>query len=207
MFSIIILALVFILIAVRHIGSFRLRIWQVMLAGAAAVLAARQITIPDAVKAINLDVILFLFGMFAIGQALEESGYLARLSQRLFSLGTSAGALMFIIIFGSGLLAAFLMNDTMAIVCTPPACCTGQEQQNPRRPPAAGACFRNHDRKRIKPDREPPEPSDSFERGNHQPFSYIHKISRNTHGHKPGNSIFYVETLLSAIFQKSASDI
>ncbi len=119
MFSIIILALVFILIAVRHIGSFRLRIWQVMLAGAAAVLAARQITIPDAVKAINLDVILFLFGMFAIGQALEESGYLAHLSQRLFSLGTSAGALMFIIIFGSGLLAAFLMNDTMAIVCTP----------------------------------------------------------------------------------------
>ena len=90
-----------------------------MLAGGVLVLATRQITFPDAIKAINLDVILFLFGMFAIGQALEESGYLAHLSQRLFKLGTTAGSLMFIVVFGSGLLAAFLMNDTMAIVCTP----------------------------------------------------------------------------------------
>lgn len=119
MISVIILAVVFILIAVRHIGSFRLRIWQIMLTGGVLVLATRQITFPDAVKAINLDVILFLFGMFAIGQALEESGYLAHLSQRLFKLGTTAGSLMFIVVFGSGLLAAFLMNDTMAIVCTP----------------------------------------------------------------------------------------
>lgn len=119
MISVIILAVVFILIAVRHIGSFRLRIWQIMLTGGVLVLATRQITFPDAVKAINLDVILFLFGMFAIGQALEESGYLAHLSQRLFKLGTTAGSLMFIVVFGSGLLAAFLMNDTMAIVGTP----------------------------------------------------------------------------------------
>ncbi len=119
MISLVILGIVFILIAVRHIGRFRLRIWQIMLAGGVLVLAMRQITFPDAVKAINLDVILFLFGMFAIGQALEESGYLAHLSQRLFKIGRSAGSLMFIIVFGSGLLAAFLMNDTMAIVCTP----------------------------------------------------------------------------------------
>lgn len=119
MISIIVLALVFILIGVRHVGRFSLRIWQIMLAGGLLVLVTGQISPLNAAKAVNLDVILFLFGMFALGQALEESGYLAHLSQRLFKMSSSVSSLVFIIVFVSGLLAAFLMNDTMAIVCTP----------------------------------------------------------------------------------------
>jgi Na+/H+ antiporter NhaD/arsenite permease-like protein len=90
-----------------------------MLAGGLLVLVTGQISPLNAAKAVNLDVILFLFGMFALGQALEESGYLAHLSQRLFKMSSSVSSLVFIIVFVSGLLAAFLMNDTMAIVCTP----------------------------------------------------------------------------------------
>jgi Na+/H+ antiporter NhaD/arsenite permease-like protein len=119
MTSVIILAAVFLLIAVRNIGHIHFRIWQVMLAGAIAVLLTGQITPCTALKSIDFDVIIFLFGMFVIGQALEESGYLAHISQHFFRLGASTNALVLLVIFGSGLLAAVLMNDTLAIVGTP----------------------------------------------------------------------------------------
>jgi Na+/H+ antiporter NhaD/arsenite permease-like protein len=119
MVSIIVLLVVFILIAVRQIGRFRLQIWQAMLLGALAVLLTGQISPTNALKAINLDVILFLFGMFVVGQALEESGYLSHLSSRLFRRAKTMDGLLLLILFGAGLLSAFLMNDTLAIIGTP----------------------------------------------------------------------------------------
>jgi Na+/H+ antiporter NhaD/arsenite permease-like protein len=119
MVSIIVLLVVFVLIAVRQIGRFRLQIWQAMLLGALAVLLTGQISPAEALKAINLDVILFLFGMFVVGQALEESGYLSHLSSRLFGRAKTVDSLLLLILFGAGLLSAFLMNDTLAIIGTP----------------------------------------------------------------------------------------
>jgi Na+/H+ antiporter NhaD/arsenite permease-like protein len=119
MVSIIVLLVVFVLIAVRQIGRFRLQIWQAMLLGALAVLLTGQISPAEALKAINLDVILFLFGMFVVGQALEESGYLSHLSSRLFGRTKTVDSLLLLILFGGGLLSAFLMNDTLAIIGTP----------------------------------------------------------------------------------------
>ncbi|MBI2851895.1 MAG: anion transporter [Chloroflexi bacterium] len=119
MVSIIVLLLVFVLIAVRQIGSFRFQIWQVMLVGALAVLLTGQIPPVHALKAINLDVMLFLSGMFVVGQALEESGYLSHLSFQFFGRTKSTDSLLLLILFGTGLLSAFLMNDTLAIIGTP----------------------------------------------------------------------------------------
>jgi Na+/H+ antiporter NhaD/arsenite permease-like protein len=119
MVSIIVLVAVFILIAIRQIGRFRFQIWQVMLLGALTVLFAGQISPTKAIKAINLDVMLFLFGMFVVGQALEESGYLSHLSFRLFRRTRSLDSLLLLILFGTGILSAFLMNDTLAIIGTP----------------------------------------------------------------------------------------
>jgi len=119
MVSIIVLLVVFVLIAVRQIGRFRLQIWQAMLLGALAVLFTGQISPSKALHAINLDVILFLFGMFVVGQALEESGYLSHLSSRLFGRAKTVDGLLLLILFGAGLLSAFLMNDTLAIIGTP----------------------------------------------------------------------------------------
>lgn len=119
MVSLIVLLVVFVLIAIRQIGRFRLQIWQAMLLGALVVLLTRQISPAGALKAINLDVILFLFGMFVVGQALEESGYLSHLSSRLFGQAKTVDSLLLLILFGVGLLSAFLMNDTLAIIGTP----------------------------------------------------------------------------------------
>lgn len=117
--SIIVLLAVFVLIAVRQVGNIRLQIWQIMLLGAITVLISRQISPTDALKSINPDVMLFLFGVFIIGQALEESGYLANLSYRMLIRARSPDSLILFILFGMGALSAFLMNDTLAIIGTP----------------------------------------------------------------------------------------
>jgi len=114
-----VLVAVFLLIAVRQVGRFNLKIWQIMLGGALAVLISGQIAPVDALHAINPDVMIFLFGMFIVGKALVESGYLAYLSQRFFSHAKNPDQLVLIILFGMGLLSALLMNDTLAIIGTP----------------------------------------------------------------------------------------
>ncbi|HOT04375.1 MAG TPA: anion transporter [Methanolinea sp.] len=117
--SIVVLAAVFLLIAIRQVGRFRLRIWQVMLGGAFAVLLLGQISLVDAVASINLDVMVFLFSMFIVGEAMERSGYLHSLSFRLFARARNGEHFIFFILFGMGLLSALLMNDTVAIIGTP----------------------------------------------------------------------------------------
>ena len=52
--------------------------------GALAVLITEQISVPNALKSINFNIIGYLFGVFVIGQALEESGYLGQLSYHIF---------------------------------------------------------------------------------------------------------------------------
>jgi len=116
---IIILAIVFILIAVRQVGRLSFKIWQVMLLGCLAVLVTGQITIIDALKAVNVDVMLFLFGMFVVGQAVEESGYLAHLTYKVFKNAKSVDHLVLAVLFVIGFASAFLMNDTLAIIGTP----------------------------------------------------------------------------------------
>ena len=119
MLAIIILALVFLLIAIRQVGNIRLGIWQIMTLGAIGVLITGNISPKDAIAAIDIDVMLFLFGMFAIGQALEMSGYIAHLSYRSFKSAKTTDAVLLYILFGAGLASAFLMNDTLAIIGTP----------------------------------------------------------------------------------------
>jgi Na+/H+ antiporter NhaD/arsenite permease-like protein len=119
MIPIVVLAIVFLLIIVRRIGKFRFQIWQIMALGAMSVLVTLQISPLNALKSINLDVMFFLFGMFIVGEALEESGYLSYLSYRLFRRAKSLDSLVLLILFGMGIASAFLMNDTLAIVGTP----------------------------------------------------------------------------------------
>jgi len=115
----IVLIIVFILIAVRRIGNVDLRIWQVMLLGAVVVLLTGSITPRDALASINTDLMLFLFFMFIIGEALVSSGYLYHLSVRLLCRAGSVRSLVFLILIGAGALSALLMNDTLAVVGTP----------------------------------------------------------------------------------------
>jgi Na+/H+ antiporter NhaD/arsenite permease-like protein len=90
-----------------------------MLGGALSVLITGQISLPDALHTINVDVMLFLVGMFIVGEAMVESGYLSTLSHRFFSYARTPDQMIFFLLFGIGFLSALLMNDTLAIIGTP----------------------------------------------------------------------------------------
>ncbi len=116
---IVVLAAVFILIAIRRIGRIRLEIWQIILAGALIVLLTGQISPSTAFYSINFEVIFFLLGMFIIGSALEKSNYLVFLSQKIFKKARSTEMLLLMVILATGLLSAFMDNDGLAILGSP----------------------------------------------------------------------------------------
>ncbi len=110
---------VLVLTALRQVGSLRLQIWQIMTFGALLVLLLGQISPEEAVEAVNIDVLLFLFGAFCVGESLNRSGYLAWLGNRIVSKARNTDQLVLLVLFSTGLLSAILMNDTLAIMGTP----------------------------------------------------------------------------------------
>lgn len=117
--SVLVLLCVLLLTALRQVGSLRLQIWQVMTLGAFSVLLLGEISPQEALRAINIDVLLFLFGAFCVGEALNRSGYLAWIGGRIVSRAKNTDQLVLLVIFSTGLLSAVLMNDTLAIMGTP----------------------------------------------------------------------------------------
>jgi Na+/H+ antiporter NhaD/arsenite permease-like protein len=126
---VLVLAAVFVVIAVRRVGPWQVPIWGAMLAGAAVVLLTGTIAPGAAWEAVDADVMLFLFAMFVIGEALERSGLLFALAYRLLSSTRTTGALVWRLLTGAGLASALLMNDTLAIVSTPLALLLAREHR------------------------------------------------------------------------------
>ncbi len=117
-FPLLALAVVLVLIAARRIGRFAVRIWQAMAGGALLVLLAGAITPRDALRAIEPDIMVFLFGVFVLGEALVESGALYAAAYALLDRIRSTDALVLALLLGSGLASALLMNDTLAVIGT-----------------------------------------------------------------------------------------
>ena len=117
--AVVILLITLCAIALRRVSRFIIPIWVIMTAGAFAALLCKQITPVNAFASIEPEVIFYLFGVFLISQGAEESGYLAHLTDRIFCYAQTGKQALLLIIFILGLSAAFLMNDTMAIVGTP----------------------------------------------------------------------------------------
>jgi len=117
--SLVIGIFVFLLIALRHLVPFRVKYWHIMALGSLFMLIAGAITPKEALKAIDLDVILSLFGMFAIGSALEKSGYLNHLFYKFLRRSKSVKELIFLLVFTFGISSALFMNDTIAVIGVP----------------------------------------------------------------------------------------
>ncbi|KTC93422.1 SLC13 family permease [Legionella cincinnatiensis] len=117
--AVLILLMVLVAIASRHLIKVVVPIWVFMAIGAVASVLFQQISPLHALNAIEPDVIFYLFGMFLICQAAEESGYLERITDRIFFHVVTGNHALLIIVFVLGFSAALLMNDTIAIVGTP----------------------------------------------------------------------------------------
>ncbi|MEO9320146.1 MAG: SLC13 family permease [Nitrososphaera sp.] len=110
-------AVVYALIIGRRI--FRVPIWAAMLIGAGLMIGLQVVGATAAVRSINLDVIAFLFGMFSIVAAMDRAGILQRVAVKMLSVAKTPGRLLFVFVVGMGLLAAFAVNDTIALLAIP----------------------------------------------------------------------------------------
>jgi Na+/H+ antiporter NhaD/arsenite permease-like protein len=118
-FALITFVVVYGLIIFRNVRGVNVPIWASMSAGAITVLALNIVKIDDAFSAINFDVMFFLFGMFVLVSGLEYSGMLHHVTNRILSYAKTPKQILFLILIVMGLLSAFLINDTVALVATP----------------------------------------------------------------------------------------
>lgn len=113
--------LIFIIIYILIIGRrlFKIPIWTSMLIGALLMVSLQIISIEDAFRSINLDVIAFLFGMFSIVSALDIAGVLKMLAHKMLRLAKTPSRILMVFVVGMGILSAFLVNDTIALLGVP----------------------------------------------------------------------------------------
>jgi len=117
--AIAIFAVVYALIIVGRTRRYHIPIWISMLIGAFLMIVFQVIGLEAAFKSINLDVIGFLFGMFSIVTALDKSGVLRLVAIKMLSRATTLDSLLMIFVVGMGILSAFLVNDTIALLGIP----------------------------------------------------------------------------------------
>jgi Na+/H+ antiporter NhaD/arsenite permease-like protein len=98
---------------------FGIPIWAAMLIGAALMIGLQVIGVQAAFMSVNLDVKEFLFGMFSIVSALDRAGVLQRVAVKMLAVAKTPDRLLMVFVVGMGLLAAFLVNDTIALLGVP----------------------------------------------------------------------------------------
>lgn len=90
-----------------------------MIIGAALMLGTLTISPMEAFRSIDFPVLAFLFGLLVINAGFEKSGLMEYLVLSLLSRAKSIDRLLLGLVFGSGLLSAFLVNDGIALLLTP----------------------------------------------------------------------------------------
>jgi Na+/H+ antiporter NhaD/arsenite permease-like protein len=116
--ALVIFLIVLTLIIVRKIRGLEFPIWSTMMIGASLMILTGVMSVEDAYKAIDFDVIFFLIGMFSIVAGVEKSGLLGYVMYRVLSPFESPKSLLIVFVILMGFLSALTVNDTMAIVGT-----------------------------------------------------------------------------------------
>ena len=117
--SLAIFCLVYALILIRNINGVKVPIWLAMGSGALLFLIFGIISPIKAFSSVNFEVIMFLLGMFLLVSGLESSGALNYITNKILSKAKTPNQVLFVVIFVMGILSAFLINDTIALVATP----------------------------------------------------------------------------------------
>ncbi|HKU33195.1 MAG TPA: SLC13 family permease [Candidatus Nitrosotalea sp.] len=112
---------IFIFVYILIVGriKFRIPIWASMLIGAALMIGFQIISPASAFKSVQIDVIMFLFGMFSIVSALDKAGVLRYIAIKMLSRAKTPDRILLIFVVGIGSLSAFLVNDTIALMGVP----------------------------------------------------------------------------------------
>ncbi len=106
-------------IAVGSYPVFRMNRSTIALVGASVLIFIGSISLEQAYESIDLNTILLLFSMMIINGNLRISGFFKLVTAKIIAFAKSPQQLLALIIFFSGLLSAFFLNDTVVIIFTP----------------------------------------------------------------------------------------
>lgn len=115
----VILVVTYLLIAVQGLPGVRLNRPAASLLGAVAMVTLGRLPLRDAYAAIDLNVIVFLLGVLLLTVYLELGGFFEWVAQGVVSRAHAPKSLLAVIVFVSGILSAFFVNDTICLVLTP----------------------------------------------------------------------------------------
>ncbi len=111
-----IFVLAYLLIAFPRVGGLRLTRPAAALIGAAAMVTIGRLSLADAYRAVDLDVLAFLLGVLIVAAYLEVGGFFEWAAGHVVARARSPRALLAAVVVVTGLLSALFMNDTLCIV-------------------------------------------------------------------------------------------
>jgi len=117
--AIAIFAMTYLVVAIGRLPGFRLDRAGAALVGASLMVAAGALPLEEAPKAIDFDTIILLLGVMIVVANLRLSGFFRLVSGWVVTRARYPIVLLTAIVLVSGILSAFLVNDTVCLVLTP----------------------------------------------------------------------------------------
>ncbi|GFE68938.1 anion transporter [Chroococcus sp. FPU101] len=106
-------------LALGQFPGLRMNRATIALVGAAFLITLQVFTLEEGWRAIDANTIVFLLSMMVINANLAYSGFFQLILSSLLKITRSPFGLLCLLTFGSGILSAFFLNDTIALILTP----------------------------------------------------------------------------------------
>lgn len=117
--SLVVFTLVYLVIATRQLHFIGLDRPAAAIVGAVAMVVVGGLPMDAAIKAIDLHVVVLLFGVLVIAAYLAEARFFRLTTYLVLTRAKTARSLLFGLTFVVGALSAFLLNDTVCVLLTP----------------------------------------------------------------------------------------
>ena len=114
-----VVALTYIGLGLGYLPGLRMNRATIALSGASLLIALGVLDLKEAWSAIDYKTLVFLFGMMVISANLATAGFFQLSLDYLMRYIRSPFGLIVVLTFGSGLLSALFLNDTIALILTP----------------------------------------------------------------------------------------
>ncbi|MEH2407842.1 anion transporter [Nostoc sp.] len=118
-FRYIIIGLTYIGLGLGYLPGLRMNRASIALVGASLLVAFGVLDLKEAWLAIDYKTLIFLFSMMVISTNLAYAGFFQLTLDTVTHFTRSPLGLLIILTFGSGILSAFFLNDTIALILTP----------------------------------------------------------------------------------------
>ncbi|WP_243029945.1 SLC13 family permease [Thermus altitudinis] len=117
--SLLVLLLTYLGLALGGLPGYRMNRAGVALVGASFLVLLGTLDLEEAWEALDAKTLTFLFGIMVLNAHLGYAGFFGLAAEGLLRWARTPFSLLLLLTFGSGLLSALFLNDTMALLLTP----------------------------------------------------------------------------------------